>query len=72
MVADRGLSDTLEETLLALGLPVKVPENLLRADIIRAMKMDKKKAAGVVWFALPVKIGEVRVGVEVANLEDAL
>ena len=71
-VADRGLSETLEETLLALGLPVEIPENLPRADIIRAMKMDKKKAAGVVRFALPVKIGEVKVGVEVANLEEAL
>ena len=71
-VADRGLSETLEETLLALGLPVEIPENLPRADIIRAMKMDKKKAAGVVRFALPVKIGEVKVGVEVENLEEAL
>ena len=71
-VADRGLSETLEETLLALGLPIEIPENLPRADIIRAMKMDKKKAAGVVRFALPVKIGEVKVGVEVANLEEAL
>jgi 3-dehydroquinate synthetase len=43
-----------------------------RGELIRAMRMDKKKAAGVVRFALPVKIGEVRVGVEVENLEDVL
>jgi 3-dehydroquinate synthetase len=55
-----------------LGLPVEIPDNLDRADIIHAMKMDKKKAAGVVRFALPVRIGYVKVGVEVANLEEAL
>ncbi len=36
------------------------------------MKLDKKKAAGVVRFALPVKIGEVKVGVEVNDLENVL
>ena len=71
-VAGKGLSDALEKTLLALGLPVKIPENLKRDEIISTMKVDKKKAAGVVRFALPVKIGEVKVGVKVENLEEAL
>ena len=71
-VADNGLSDALVKTLTGLGLPVEIPENLPRADIIRAMKMDKKKAAGVVRFALPVRIGEVKVGVEIENLEEVL
>jgi shikimate kinase/3-dehydroquinate synthase len=71
-VAGRGLSETLEKTLSALGLPVEIPENLRQDEITSAMKVDKKKAAGVVRFALPVKIGEVRVGVEIENLEEAL
>ena len=71
-MAGKGLSDALEKTLLALGLPVKIPENLKRDEIISTMKVDKKKAAGVVRFALPVKIGEVKVGVKVENLEKAL
>jgi shikimate kinase/3-dehydroquinate synthase len=71
-VASRGLSDALAETLSALGLPVEIPENFSRGELIRAMKVDKKKAAGVVRFTLPVKIGEVKVGVEVVNLEEVL
>jgi 3-dehydroquinate synthetase len=71
-VAGRGLSEALAETLAALGLPVEIPKSMDRAQLIRAMKVDKKQAAGVVRFALPVKIGEVKIGVEVENLEDAL
>ena len=71
-VAGKGLSDALAETLSALGLPVEIPTGFGRNELIRAMKVDKKKAAGVVRFALPVKIGEVKVGVKVENLEEAL
>jgi len=71
-VAEPGLSDAMMDTLTRLGLPVEIPAGLPRDEIIRAMKMDKKKAAGVVRFALPVRIGEVRVGVDVENLEVVL
>jgi 3-dehydroquinate synthetase len=71
-VADKGLSDALMKPLASLGLPVEIPEDLSPADIIRAMKMDKKKVSDVVRFALPVRIGEVKVGIEVENLEDVL
>ncbi len=71
-VASPGLSGAIAESLLALGLPVEIPENLSRDELIRAMQVDKKKAKGVVRFALPVGIGEVKVGVEVKNLEEAL
>ena len=37
-----------------------------------AMRVDKKKAGGVVRFALPVKIGEVRPGIAVDDLALAL
>jgi shikimate kinase/3-dehydroquinate synthase len=71
-MASNGLSETLAETLSALELPVEIPQELSQDEIVRAMKMDKKKAAGVVRFALPVKIGEVKVGVEIENLEEVL
>lgn len=68
MVAGKGLSERIAESLSALGLPIHIPPELPRGELIRAMKLDKKKAAGVVHFALPVKIGEVKVGVEVKDL----
>jgi 3-dehydroquinate synthase len=71
-VAGPGTSDALERVLVALGLPVEIPKDLERNKLISAMKVDKKKRSGVVRFALPVKIGEVKVGVMVENLEDAL
>jgi 3-dehydroquinate synthase len=71
-VAGPGLAERITETLSALGLPVEIPPEMDRADLIRAMRVDKKKSAGVVRFALPVRIGEVKVGVEVKDLEEAL
>jgi 3-dehydroquinate synthetase len=71
-VAGRGVSETLADILLGLGLSVEIPQYMDRGQLIHAMKVDKKKAAGVVRFALPVRIGEVKVGVEVRDLENAL
>lgn len=68
-VAGKGLSDALAETLSGLGLPVKIPAGMPRAELIRAMRMDKKKERSVVKFALPAKIGEVKVGVAVEDLK---
>lgn len=71
-VAGEGVASHIEKALSALGLPVERPRGLPSADLVRAMRVDKKRAQGVVRFALPVKIGEVKVGVEVDDLEDAL
>jgi len=67
-----GVVERIAETLSALGLPIEIPAEMDRAQLIRAMRVDKKKAAGVVRFALPVRIGEVKVGVGVKDLEEAL
>lgn len=72
LIADSGLSSTLVETLSGLGLLVEIPENLPHGELIHAMKMDKKKSNKVVRFALPVKIGEVKVGIEIDNLISVL
>lgn len=68
-LADKGLAETIAKTLLGLGLPVEIPKQFSRTDLIHAMKVDKKKERSVVKFALPVKIGEVKVGVAVEDLK---
>jgi 3-dehydroquinate synthetase len=70
-VAGKGLSDAIAESLSALGLPIHIPKELPREELIRAMRLDKKKSNGVVRFALPVEIGKVDL-VDVADLEMAL
>jgi len=52
-----------------LSLPVVIPDDLDREAIARAMRRDKKTASGLLKFALPVQIGEVRVGIEVEDWE---
>ncbi len=69
-LASAGLGDGIAAVLQGLGLPVTVPENLSPSRIIQAMRLDKKRAAGKVRFALPVQIGEVRTGVVVENWQD--
>ena len=70
-VAQAGLSDIIREVLLKLGLPVQVPEDLSRQEIIAAMRVDKKKNAQAIRFALPAEIGRVEL-VEVSDLERVL
>jgi 3-dehydroquinate synthase len=68
-IADPGLSDQIGEVCSLLGLPVKIPKELSREDIVKVMQMDKKRAAGRVRFSLPSRVGEVQTGIEVENFE---
>ena len=70
-IAEPGLSNTIANVLSGYGLPVKVPESLPREQILRAMRVDKKKQAKKIRFALPAAIGEVQL-VEVTDLEEVL
>ena len=70
-VASQGLSDIIREVLLKVGLPVRIPEELPREEILRTMRVDKKKNAKAIRFALPAEIGKVEL-VEVSDLEMAL
>jgi 3-dehydroquinate synthetase len=70
-IAEPGLSNTIASVLSGYGLPVKVPESLPREQILRAMRVDKKKQAKKIRFALPAAIGEVQL-VEVTDLEEVL
>ncbi|MDO9302331.1 MAG: 3-dehydroquinate synthase [Anaerolineales bacterium] len=58
-LAGVGLVEAVTESLKELGLPIHIPEEMPREEIIRAMRMDKKKNAKVIRFALPVEIGRV-------------
>ncbi|MBC8336929.1 MAG: 3-dehydroquinate synthase [Anaerolineales bacterium] len=71
-IAEAGLADEIAATLVTLGLPVAIPNGIHPSALVAAMQTDKKKSKGVVKFALPVKIGEMRVGVEIKDLERLL
>jgi 3-dehydroquinate synthase len=71
-MAQAGLVQHITDALIGLGLPVDIPAGFNQQELVNAMRMDKKKAGGVVRFALPVKIGEVQPGVEVDDLALAL
>jgi 3-dehydroquinate synthase len=70
-IAEAGLSDTIAGVLSGYGLPVKIPNDFSREEILRAMRVDKKKNAKKVRFALPAAIGKVEL-VEVTDLEEVL
>jgi 3-dehydroquinate synthase len=70
-IATQGLTGVIADLLSALGLPVDIPEGIQRADLIRAMRVDKKKKNGIVRFALPAEIGRVEL-VDVDVLENVL
>jgi len=70
-IAQNGLADKIAKTLSALGLPTQIPDDMPRREIIRAMRVDKKKTAKAIRFALPVAIGKVEL-VEVTDLESVL
>lgn len=67
-MAKAGVSDAIAGVLSSLGLPVEIPTELPREAILRAMRVDKKKSAHSIRFALPAEIGRVEL-VEVSNLE---
>lgn len=52
------LQGEIEELLVHCGLPVRIPAGLAPADLLAAMRTDKKRAAGRVRFVLLRAIGE--------------
>lgn len=64
-LAHRGLADLIIGVLKGIGLPTEIPANLDCVSVREAIQLDKKRAAGIVRFALPIRIGEARVGVAV-------
>lgn len=70
-VAEKSLADEIASVLSQLGLPIRIPNQILREEIIRAMRVDKKRNAASIRFALPVEIGKVEL-VDVSDLESVL
>ena len=66
-LAETGLTARIAAVLQSLGLPVSIPPSLDPERIVSAMQMDKKRAAGQQRFALPERIGAVRVGVTIED-----
>ncbi len=69
-IAEAGLAEDIASVMQAVGLPTEIPPDLDRGAILRAMQYDKKKSGGVVKFALPAAIGDVRVGTEIKGIGD--
>jgi 3-dehydroquinate synthetase len=67
-LATQGLVEAVQDSLKALNLPIAIPQEMPREEIIRAMRVDKKKNAKSIRFALPVEIGKVEL-VDVSDLE---
>jgi shikimate kinase / 3-dehydroquinate synthase len=70
-LSSAGLSDRIVHVLARLGLPTEIPPDLPRPAIVRAMRVDKKKHAESIRFALPVDVGKVEL-VDVMGLESVL
>ncbi len=66
-LAANGLHQEIAETLSALRLPTAFPADLDRKAVIQAMRQDKKRRAGQLRFALPMRVGKVQTGVTVPD-----
>jgi shikimate kinase / 3-dehydroquinate synthase len=70
-IAKTGLAHGIADVLSKLGLPTSIPKGMPVEEIIRAMRVDKKKNFSAIRFALPLEIGQVEL-VEVIDLEMVL
>lgn len=58
-MVDQEVTDRQVTLCGRLGLPVHAPANLLRHDLVRLMRSDKKAVGSKIRFVLPTRIGEV-------------
>ncbi len=70
-LATQGMVRAVQDLLKALNLPIAIPKEMPRDEIIHAMRVDKKKNAKSIRFALPVEIGKVEL-LDVTDLEFVL
>lgn len=61
-LASTPLAAPIGDLLQRIGLPTRIPPDVDREAILRALSVDKKRADGQVRFALPIAIGNVQVG----------
>ena len=60
-ITEAGVVDRIERALAALDLPTRPEAGLPPADLIDAMRHDKKRAGGKLHLPLPVRAGEIRI-----------
>ena len=60
-LAAHGLADELAEQFASVGLPTALPPDTSAARLRQAMLLDKKTADGNIRFALPARLGDVRI-----------
>ena len=73
-VLERSLALRLIELCRTFGLPTQLPAAASGADIVEALRSDKKYVAGRLHFILPVRIGQVtdRTDLDPAQLRTVL
>jgi shikimate kinase/3-dehydroquinate synthase len=70
-LTSQSVVEAIEGILKKLNLPTQIPDEMLREEIIKAMRIDKKKNTKSIHFALPVEIGKIEL-VDVYDLEKVL
>lgn len=63
-LAQPGLAAMIEQCLMGVGLPTRIPEGIDRYRLLEAMELDKKSRLGRPRIVLPQSIGTVRWGIE--------
>ncbi len=71
-LAERGLAESVRSVLAGLGLPTEIPAGLDRSRMLAGIGVDKKRKGGKVRLALPLRVGEVVVGIPLENPADLL
>lgn len=71
-LARLGLAARIANCLSGLGLPTEIPAGLSPQAILQAALVDKKRQAGEMRFALPVRPGLVKVGVTIPDWDQIL
>lgn len=71
-IAQAGLTSEVVGIFQTIGLPTSFSGNVEYQAMIDIMKLDKKKRSGVQQFVLPVRIGEVRWGVPVNDIQPVI
>ena len=64
-IAEPGLSSLIQTTLERFGLPISMPDDIDLVKLLKVISQDKKRVGGTLRVVLPVRIGEVRWGVEI-------
>jgi 3-dehydroquinate synthase/shikimate kinase/3-dehydroquinate synthase len=71
-LAETGLAKEIVGMLNEYGLPHSIPEDISIDQILHNLSYDKKRNPQGIPFALPVRIGEVRHGIQVPDLKTYL